>query len=149
MVPRCILINERNALIDAIREQECYVERYTAGLRIFVERYNEVLHQLEQLEKEDEVLNPGYPYRQCDPEHFDESEYLLPEGYDPAYIYDWSNYSDDDDEVDEDGDDSDGDDEEYVNNHLQERMCVRRDCDQFGFCREHELNAVCVCSGGQ
>lgn len=168
VVHQCIPVNEREAIIEAVRRQECYI--YT-GLKIFIERYEDVVKQLEQLEQLDqedierarEIQRqaiatyltplgqaqspfPNCSYQGTDTDDFDENDYLLPEGLDPAYI--WKFYSDSED-GDDDEYESDSEGEECVNDHLQERMCVRRDCHQFGFCREHELSAVCVCNGGQ
>ncbi|EYE94261.1 uncharacterized protein EURHEDRAFT_539416 [Aspergillus ruber CBS 135680] len=164
----CILINERDALIETIRKQKCFIYHCSTGLKIFVERYNEVVKQLEQLQQKDTAQEqeqqrrtatayptppgqaqspfPSSNHQGIDVDDFDENDYLLPEGYDPAYV--WKFYSESED-GDNDEYESESEGEECVNDHLPERMCVRRDCHQFGFCREHELSAACVCNGGQ
>ncbi|OJJ87434.1 uncharacterized protein ASPGLDRAFT_43992 [Aspergillus glaucus CBS 516.65] len=173
----CILINERDALMETICKQKCFIYHCSTGLKIFVERYNDVVKQLEQLQQKDtarereqqrqatttyptppgqanfyptppgqaQSLSPSSKHQSTDVDDFDENDYLLPEGYDPAYV--WKFYSESED-GDNDEYESESEGEECVNDHLPERMCVRRDCHQFGFCREHELSAVCVCNGG-
>lgn len=173
----CILINERDALMETICKQKCFIYHCSTGLKIFVERYNDVVKQLEQLQQKDtarereqqrqattayptppgqanfyptppgqaQSLSPSSKHQSTDVDDFDENDYLLPEGYDPAYV--WKFYSESED-GDNDEYESKSEGEECVNDHLPERMCVRCDCHQFGFCREHELSAVCVCNGG-
>jgi len=164
-VHQCKSVNGRDALIEEISRQECYIN---TGLKIFIERYQDFVEQLEQLEQEDivrlreiqrqtTVTHPTPPGQAQSPfsnsnnqgidaDDFDENDYLVSEGLDPAYI--WKFYSDDEND-DDDEYESESEGDECVNDHLQERICVRRDCHQFGFCREHELSAVCVCNGDQ
>lgn len=73
------------------------------------------------------------------------SYYCGDDGHDADSDYFHDGHDEDGDDCD--GDDCDGESDGCLNCHLQERICGRRDCDSFGFCRiiEHGASFACVC----